>query len=115
MRLIVLDLGHLEQVYAVLDEIIHLFLGGIAVELKISLALVCLPGLPGEVLTNILEVLLHVVLYLFKKCPGLSAHHHLVARHLFDLGFTTLPGVALPCHRWSHDVLPDLGAVTHWT
>src|SRR6056300_622400 len=106
LGLIVLVVRHREQVYALVQQFVGLFLGGVAVELLVTFALVCLPGLPGEVLTNVLVILLDLLVeftqYLFR---GLS-HHEVVVWYLFLLG--GLDG-------GSHYGLVHRGAVAHGT
>src|SRR6056300_27715 len=106
MRLIVLVVGYRKQVYALVQQFVGLFLGWFAIELLVTFALVCLPGLPGEVLTNILVIFLDLLVeftqYLFR---GLS-HHEVVVWYWFLLG-----GLYSGCHYG----LVHRGAVAHGT
>ena len=107
MRLIVLVIRHREQVYALIQQLIGLFLGGITIELLISLAFVGLPCLPGEILTNVLEVLLDFLVETAQYGLRALAHHEVIlVWYVFLLG---------SFNGGCHDGLVHCGAVTHGT
>ena len=106
MRLIVLVIWDCEKVNALIQQFVGLFLSGSAIEFLISLTFVCLPGLLGEVLTNVLviffDLLVEFTQYLFRTFP----HHEVVLWYRFLLG---------SLDRRSHDGLVNCGAVAHGT
>ena len=106
MRLIVLVVRHREQVYALVQQFVGLFLGGFAVELLISFASVCFPGLLGEVLTNILEVFLDLPVQLLQYLVSTLSHYEVVFWYFVLLG---------SLDRRCHDGLVHCRAVTHGT
>jgi hypothetical protein len=107
MRLIVLVVRYREQIYALVQQLIGLFLGGITIELLIPLAFVGFPGLFSEVLTNILEVFLDLLVESTQYGLRALAHHEVVlGRYVLLLG---------GLHRGCHDGLFHCGAVAHGT
>jgi len=107
MRLIVLVVRHREQVYALVQQLVGLFLGGITIELLVSLAFVGFPGLFGKVLTNILEVFLDLLVESTQYGLRALAHHEVVlGRYVFILG---------GLHRGRHYGLVHRCAVAHGT
>jgi hypothetical protein len=106
-RLIVLVVRYREQVYALVQQLVGLFLGGITIELLVPLAFVGFPGLFSEVLTNILEVFLDLLVESTQYGLRALAHHEVVlGRYVLLLG---------GLHRGRHDGLVHCGAVAHGT
>jgi len=106
-RLIVLVVRHREKIYALVQQLIGLFLSGTTIELLVPLAFVGLPGLPGEVLTNVLEVLLDLLVESTQYGLRALAHHEVVlGRYVLLLG---------GLDRGRHDGLVHRGAVAHGT
>jgi len=106
MRLIVLVVWDREQVYALVQQFVGLFLGGFAVELLVTFAFVCLPGLFGEVLTDVLVILLDLFVQFTQDLFCTFAHHEVILWYRFLLG-----GLDGRCH----DGLVHCGAVAHGT
>ena len=106
-RLIVLVVRHREQVYALVQQLVGLFLGGITIELLVPLAFVGLPGLPGEVLTNILEVFLDLLVESTQYGLRALTHYEVVlGRYVVLLG---------GLYRGRHDGFVHCRAVAHGT
>jgi len=106
-RLVVLVVWHREQVYALVQQLVGLFLGGITIELLVPFAFVGPPGLFSEVLTNILEVLLDLLVESTQYGLRALAHHEVV------LGWYVLLLGGL--YRGCHDGLVHGRAVAHGT
>ena len=106
LGLIVLVVRHREQIYALVQQFVGLFLGGLTKELLVSFAFGGLPGLPGEVLTNILVILLDLLVEFPQDLFRTLAHDEVIIWYLFLLG---------GLHGRSHYGLVHCCAVAHGT